>query len=128
MLKEKLRPSKELEDEIMEFIFSNRCTDHKAALKVWNNNPWIAVSQYEIAHYPENLGLSIAFPSEVVVPQWLVKKLHDEEMHAMAGNPIIIGYPRAGSNYYEVEGMSWEINKFGRVIPNEHQDDETGDY
>ena len=110
------KPTEELEKEIMEFIFSNRCEDHRAALEVWNNNPWIAVSMYEIEHYPENLGLSLAFPKTVEVPKWFLRKLRDEEMYAMQGEPLIIGYPRAKPNTFTVGDVTCEINKFGRVI------------
>ena len=118
------KPSKELEEEIMEYIFSNRCEDHRAAMEIWKNNPWIAVSMYEIEHYPEYLGMPVAFPTEVEVPKWFMRKLENEELDAMSGRPTIIGYPRAKADIIEVGDLTLEINKFGRIVT----DDEKGDH
>ena len=116
------KPCQELEDEIMEFIFSNRCTDHRAALKVWENNPWAAVSMYEIEHHPENLGMPIAFPTEVKVPKWFMRKLMNEELDAMEGNPTIVNYPRANPDTIEVGDKILEINKFGRIVTDDEEE------
>ena len=117
--KHSLKPSPELEKEIMDFIFSKRCEDHRGALEVWNNNPWIAVSMYEIQHYPEYLGMPIAFPTEVKVPKWFLRKLENEELNAMEGEPTIVGYPRAAADTIEVGDITLEINKFGRIVTDE---------
>ena len=128
MKKDVTKPCKELEDEIMGFIFSKQCTDHRAALEVWNNNPWKAVSMYELEHYPENLRYQLAFPAEVEVPQWYLRKLQDEEMMAMKGEPIVIGYPRSGPDALELDnGKEVQINKFGRVLI-EDDDEERPDF
>lgn len=110
-----IKPTKELEEEIMEFIFSNKCENHELALSIWNNNPWEAVSLYEIAHYPENLGMQLCFPKEVEVPEWLVKKLSNEETLAMQGDPVIIKFPRAKAMEVSGKGFKGQINKFGRL-------------
>lgn len=123
--KDHLKPSKELENEIMEFIFSKKCEDHRAALEIWENNPWIAVSMYETAHYPENLGLAIAFPQEVKVPKWYMKKLQEEEQLAMMGEPLYIPYPRARASELLMGNITLEVNKFGRVLPHASDEEES---
>ena len=126
MKTETTKPSKELEDEIMEFIFSKRCEDHRAALEVWNNNPWIAVSMYELEHHPENIGLQVCFPGEVEVPKWFLRKLQHEESLALQGEPIIIAYPRATETEIEFQGKDMGyIDKWGRLhVPNIFDDGE----
>ena len=121
------KPSKELELEIMEYIFSNRCPDHKEALEIWNNNPWIAVSMYEVAHYPENLGMPIAFPSDVDMPDWYREKLVNEEMYAMKGEPLYIAYPRAQVEELVIGDLTLYINKFGRITNDDQEDEEGAD-
>lgn len=120
----KFRPSPELEAEIMEYIFSNRCPDHKEALKIWNKNPWIAVSMYEVHQYPENLAYPIAFPAEVEVPAWYEKKLAHEEVYALEGNPLYVAFPRCEATEVSIDGKVFEVNKFGRVL--QDLDDEEG--
>lgn len=120
-----LKPSLELEQEIMEWIFSKQCPDHRAALDIWNNNPWVAVSMYEVHHYPENLQYSLAFPKGVEIPRWYLKKLQDEEMYALEGNPLYVAYPRAKEQTVELGDNSWEINRFGRVIYHETEEDDS---
>ena len=106
----------ELEQEIMEYIFSNRCPDHHDALDIWNGNPWIAVSMYEVAHYPGNLALQLCFPAEVEVPKWFLQKLQNEEQLAMAGDPMYIAYPRAKPTEIESNGEYLGfVDKFGRL-------------
>lgn len=120
-----LKPSKELEQEIMEYIFSKKCPDHNEALEIWNNNPWVAVSMYEVHHYPENLGLPIAFPQGLDMPDWYIERLKNEEMLAMQGEPLYIAYPRCQAAELVTEGVTMEVNKFGRVLIYE---DEEGDH
>ena len=120
-----MMPSEELEKEIMEFVFSNSCKDHNACLKMWNNNPWEAVSWYEIAMYPENIGLPLAFPEKVNLPRWLTNRLADEEMLAMKGDHIVLKFPRAEAGPLQTaDGYTGEINKFGRVIIENDDEDE----
>lgn len=121
-----MKPSKELEMEIMEWIFSKSCDDHHAALKIWNRNPWEAVSLYEIAHYPENLGYQLVFPEEVELPVYLMKRLRNEEQWALKGKPIILKYPRASEMTIEVDGEEVEVNKFGRLIIDDDDDLDLG--
>ncbi len=125
MIKRSLKPSKELEQEIMEYIFSNKCPDHRAALAIWENNPWIAVSMYEVEHHPENLGYPLCFPKEVEVPKWYMRKLENEELLAMEGKPIHVPYPRSSSMTIEENGLSIEVNKFGRLILNNDEQEGT---
>ena len=95
------------------------------ALEIWNNNPWVAVSMYEVHHYPENLQYSLAFPKGVEIPRWYLKKLQDEEMYALEGNPLYVAYPRAKEQTVELGDNSWEINRFGRVIYHETEEDDS---
>ena len=120
------KPSKELETEIMEFIFSNKCKDHHEALRLWHNNPWSVVSMYELEHYPGNLQWPVAFPEDVDIPEYFMDMLENEDMYAMKGNPIIINYPRAEAQILEVEGGVGYIDKWGRVKI-EHDDEEGTD-
>ena len=110
------KPSKELEAMIMKFIFSKECEDHREALAIWDKSPWLAISMYEVEHHPEYLGLPIAFPEEAEVPQWFLRKLQDEELLAMAGEPVYINFPRAGASKIEVGDKELEVNIFGRII------------
>ena len=121
-----LKPCKELEEEIMEFIFSNKCTDHHAALEVWNNNPWVAVSMYEIEHYPENLQWQVAFPKEVEIPSYFQRMLENEEARLMQGKPVINHYPRANPATYTSGDVTLVVNKFGRITV--EKDDQEEDY
>ena len=116
MLRNKtMKPSKELEQEIMEYVFSEPSLDHRACMKQWMKNPWEAVSLYEIAVYPEYLDLPLALPTGV-------KGLSEEEeleraVEAfMKWEPVVETEPRAAAGEYELDnGKVVVINKFGRI-------------
>lgn len=109
----KTKPSKDLEEEIMRFIFSNQCEDHNEALETWKKNPWEAVGLYELAHYPHTMDLPLVTPKGVQTPDQT-----KADLDALLGlaPPKPVTHERAEGGEYELDdGVIAIVNKFGRV-------------
>lgn len=99
-----MEPSKELEKEIMEFIFNHKGIDHNACYQVWKNNPWEAVALYEEAMFPEMLALPLATKNVGVMraDSW--------------GAAYARTAPRASEGVFlSPDGRTIIVNRFGRV-------------
>ena len=114
-----IKPSPELEKEIMEYTFSKQCKDHNAALKVWKSNPWLAVSMYERAVFPEMQQFQLAVPDRIYTPEYEAIKLDEDIQKFLDGDHEIplVSEPRAEEGEYELEdGKIAVVNRFGRII------------
>ena len=103
------KPSPELEEEIIEFIFSKRCQDHHGALKIWTEDPWLAVSMYELENAPEQLE------KHLVVSRGMNQLNEEEVLDLMMGTYQPKSIPRVAPGEYEFDGIVGIINKFGRL-------------
>lgn len=107
-----LKPSEELTQEVMEWIFSKK-VDHNACLKIWNENPWRAVSMYESVAHPEYLDLPLIMPGKVKTND---SEASDKEIDAfLEGRKYYEERPRATAGEYDSDGVKLIVNKFGRL-------------
>ena len=107
-----LKPSEELTQEIMEWIFSAK-VDHRACLKVWEETPWIAVSMYEAQVYPQYMDLPLIMPGQVKTDD---SRANSKEIDAFINGTVYYEErPRAPEGKYEVDGADAIVNKFGRL-------------
>ena len=122
---------KELEYEIFSFMFGIMDDrKHNGCLEAWNRNPWEAVSLYELEHYPENLALPLIVPHGLKLPRNVRKRLENEELSLMEGDPFVYTYPRVGATEIIFpDGAKGIVNRFGRLenaddIYNDEEDEE----
>lgn len=107
-----LKPSDELTKEIMEYIFSAK-VNHRDCLKVWEENPWKAVSMYEALKYPDYLELPLIMPGQVKTND---SDASDKEIDAfLNGTTYYEERPRATEGVYDSDGTKMIVNKFGRL-------------
>ena len=107
-----LKPSDELTHEIMEWIFSKK-VDHRACLKIWEENPWRAVSMYEAYAYPDYLELPLIMPGQVKTND---SEASDKEIDAFLNGTVYYEErPRALEGVYDSDGTKMVVNKFGRL-------------
>lgn len=106
-------PSDKLEKEVMEFIFGGHCENHNRALKIWNQNPWEAVSLYETAHHPEMLDLPLVLNSKVISTE---EAQLDRDLAKFFEQVHVETNERAPEGEYDLgSGEIAYINRFGRV-------------
>lgn len=116
-------PDKDLEKEIMEWVFSAKGVDHNRALSVWKENPWKAVSMYEAARFPEMLDLPLVQPQDGTVKDEVMSL--ERDIDAFFGKVHMEEGPRASAGEYDFGAAKMAIvNRFGRVTnPEDIYDD-----
>lgn len=107
------KPSEELKKEVLDYIYTQKGIDHRKCKAVWDENPWLAVSMYELAMYPAMLELPLATPSGFFNEE---DQLDHDIKAFMSGKPVYCEKPRGKEGEYDMgDGVIAKVNRFGRL-------------